>query len=258
MMRFADKKVLVAGGGSIGPGLGNGKAASLLYAREGARVLVVDRSGDAARETARLIADEGGNATAHAGDMTDPAAVARAVQIMADWGGIDVLHFNIGTSTRGGVTETDPEDWDAVFRINLGAAFHLCRAVLPVMQAQRKGAIVFISSVAAIRAGAYSYVSYEASKAALGRMARSIAAQYAAEGIRANVVLPGPIDTPHVNVVVAPDADPAELAANRAAMTPMRRQGTAWDVAHAAAFLASDDAGFITGVSLPVDGGISL
>lgn len=258
MMRFTGKTVLVAGGGSIGPGMGNGKAAALLYAREGGRVLVVDRDEAAAKETVSQIHSEGGLATAQVGDMTDAIQTISTAEIMLDWGGIDVLHFNIGTSVRGGVTETEPDDWDRVFRINLGAAYHLSRAVLPIMEAAGSGAIVYISSVAAIRAGPYSYVSYEASKAALDRMARSVAAEYAPKGIRANVVLPGPIDTPHVTAVVAPNADPVVLARQRAAMTPMGRQGTAWDVAHAAAFLASDDAGFITGVSLPVDGGLSL
>jgi NAD(P)-dependent dehydrogenase (short-subunit alcohol dehydrogenase family) len=190
------------------------------------------------------------------GDMTDPEAAAAAV---ADAGGpLDVLHFNIGTSVKGGVVETRPEDWARVFDINLGAAYHLARAALPGMEAAGKGALVFISSLAGLRAGPYSYVSYEASKAALQRMAQSIARQYAPKGIRANVVLPGPIDTPHVTAIVAPDADPQALAEARAALVPMGRQGTAWDVARAALFLASDDAAFITGVLLPVDGGMSL
>jgi NAD(P)-dependent dehydrogenase (short-subunit alcohol dehydrogenase family) len=255
-MRFRDKRVLVAGGGSIGPGLGNGKAAAILYAREGAEVLVVDRSLSAAAETVAEITAEGGTARPFMGDMTDPEAAAAAV---ADAGGpLDVLHFNIGTSVKGGVVETRPEDWARVFDINLGAAYHLARAALPGMEAAGKGALVFISSLAGLRAGPYSYVSYEASKAALQRMAQSIAREYAPKGIRANVVLPGPIDTPHVTAIVAPDADPQALAEARAALVPMGRQGTAWDVARAALFLASDDAAFITGVLLPVDGGMSL
>jgi NAD(P)-dependent dehydrogenase (short-subunit alcohol dehydrogenase family) len=257
-MRFQGKRVLVAGGGSIGPGMGNGKAAAILYAREGAEVLVVDRSGAAAVETVEAITGEGGVARAFEGDMTDAEAAIAAVAEACTNGPLDVLHFNIGTSVAGGVTDTSPEDWARVFDINLGAAYHLSRAALPGMEAAGKGSLIFISSLAGLRSGPYSYVSYEASKAALQRMAQSIAREYAPKGIRANVVLPGPIDTPHVTAVVAPDADPEALAKARAAMVPMGRQGTAWDVARAALFLASDDAAFITGVLLPVDGGMSL
>ena len=256
--RFAGKRVLVAGGGSIGPGIGNGKAAAILYAREGAEVLVVDRSGAAAEETVGMIAAEGGRAAAFEGDMTRAADAAGAVARMAEAGGLDVLHFNIGTSVKGGVTETSPEDWSRVFDINLGAAYHLTRAALPVMEAAGRGAIVYISSLAGIRSGPYSYVAYEASKAALQRMAQSVAREAAPKGIRANVVLPGPIDTPHVTAVVAPGADPAALNAARSALVPMGRQGTPWEVAEAALFLASDAASFVTGVLLPVDGGMSL
>jgi NAD(P)-dependent dehydrogenase (short-subunit alcohol dehydrogenase family) len=254
--RFAGRRVLVAGGGSVGPGMSNGRAAAILYAREGASVLVADRSGEAAEETVAQIAGEGGRAEAFEGDMTDPEAAKAAVAAAGP--SLDVLHFNIGTSVKGGVTETAPGDWARVFDVNLGAAFHLARAALPGMEAAGRGSLVFISSLAGLRAGPYSYVSYEASKAALQRMAQSIARDYAPRGIRANVVLPGPIDTPHVQAVVAPGADPAALASARAAMVPMGRQGTPWDVARAALFLASDEAAFITGVLLPVDGGMSL
>lgn len=253
--RFDGKHVLVAGGGSIGPGMGNGKAAAILYAREGAQVLVVDRSRQAALETVDMIAQEGGAARAFEGDMTDPDAASAAVSAA---GSLDVLHFNIGTSVRGGVVETAADEWARVFDVNLGAAYHLSRAALPVMEKAGGGALVFISSLAGLRAGPYSYVSYEASKAALQRMAQSIAREYAPRGIRANVVLPGPIDTPHVAAIVAPDADREALAKARASMVPMGRQGTAWDVARASLFLASQDAAFITGVLLPVDGGMSL
>lgn len=253
-MRFRGRRVLVAGGGSAGPGWGNGKAAAVLYAREGARVTVADRDEGAAGETVRLIREEGGEAETAVGDLTDEGDVARIVGA-EPW---DVLHANLGTSRRGGVVDTSPEDWDAVFRVNLAAPRMLARAALPAMIAAGSGALIFVSSVAAVRAGPYDYASYEASKAALERMARSIARRHAADGVRANVVRPGLIETPHVNVVVAPGEDPAALARTRAAMVPMGRQGTAWEVAHAALFLASDEAGFVTGAVLPVDGGGSL
>lgn len=256
--RFEGRRVLVAGGGSIGPGWGNGKAAAVLYADEGADVLVLDRNAAAAEETVDLIRDRGGRGEALAADLCREEDVGRTIAAMSAHGGLDVLHFNIGTSVKGGVADTSPEDWGRVFDINLTSAFLTTRAALPVMEAAGRGAIVYISSLAAIMAGPYSYASYEASKAALGRMAQSVAREYAPKGIRANVVLPGPIDTPHVRAVVAPGTDPEDLNRMRAAMVPMGRQGTAWDVAHAAAFLASDDAAFITGVLLPVDGGMSL
>ncbi len=256
--RFAGRVVLVAGGGSIGPGMGNGRAAAILYAREGARVLVCDRDRAAAEETCAQVSAEGGAAEPEVGDLTEDAAVSRAVARAEAWGGLDVLHHNLGTSTPGGAAETAPADWDRVMEVNLRSAFLLAQAALPGMRARGYGALVFVSSVAAVRAGPYAYAAYEASKAALERLARSIARAEAPHGIRANVVRPGPIDTPHVRAVVAPGADREELARARAAMVPLGRQGTPWDVARAALFLASDDAGFVTGAVLPVDGGMSL
>jgi NAD(P)-dependent dehydrogenase (short-subunit alcohol dehydrogenase family) len=256
--RFAGRRVLLAGGGSIGPGVGNGKAAAILYAREGAEVFVIDRNPDAAAETVSIIEAEGGRALAHTADLTRPEEAQGAVTRMLAGGGIDVLHYNLGTSVKGGVVETAPEDWTRVFDVNLNAAYHLSRAVLPAMEAEGKGALVYVSSLAGLRSGPYSYVAYEASKAALQRMAQSIARAYPEKGIRANVVLPGPIDTPHVTAIVAPDADPEELSAARARLVPMGRQGTPWEVAEVALFLASDAASFVTGVLLPVDGGMSL
>ena len=259
MGRVQDKRIAVIGAGSVGPGWGNGKAAAVLYAREGGRVLCVDRQHAAAEETAALIAAEGGVGEAFTGDMTASADIARLVERGdALWGGIDILHFNIGVSAQGGVIETATETWDRVLDVNLRSAAQLAQAVLPGMRARNSGAIVFISSLAATRASGYSYVSYEVSKAALCRLSASIAAENAPFGVRSNTILPGMIDTPHVTAFIGGDTDPEALAAARAARTPMGRQGTAWDVAEAALFLASDAAGYITGVDLPVDGGLGL
>jgi NAD(P)-dependent dehydrogenase (short-subunit alcohol dehydrogenase family) len=192
------------------------------------------------------------------GDMTDAEAAAAAVAEACGQRPLDVLHFNIGTSVEGRRCGHLARGLGARLR-------HQPRRGLPPgargpagMEAAGKAPSSSSPRLAGLRAGPYSYVSYEASKAALQRMAQSIAREYAPKGIRANVVLPGPIDTPHVTAVVAPDADPQALAEARAALVPMGRQGTAWDVARAALFLASDDAAFITGVLLPVDGGMSL
>ena len=259
LSRLGGKRAAVFGAGSIGPGWGNGKAAAVLFARHGARVLCVDREGAAARETVGIIVDEGGEAAAHAADVTDEAACEGAVAAAeAAFGGLDAVLYNVGISLRGGVADTEPADWDRVMDANLRGAFLVARAALPGMRARGSGAFVFVSSIAAVWSAPYAYASYEVSKAGLCRLSASIARAHAGEGIRSNAILPGPIDTPHVAAYVASGADPAALAAQRAAMVPMGRQGTAWDVAHAALYLASDEAGFVTGVDLRVDGGTAL
>lgn len=259
MTRLADKRVAVIGAGSVGPGWGNGKATAMRFAQEGARVLCVDREEQAAEETAALIRDAGGVAETLVTDVTQPHAGTQVMARMgALWGGIDILDYNVGISAPGGVLETRDADWQRVFEINLNAAMRLTRATLPAMREQGSGAYVFVSSLAAIRSGPYSYVSYEVSKMALLRFAKSVARENAPYGVRANAILPGVIETPHVTAYVDADTDPAELAARRAAMVPMGRQGTAWDVANAALYLASDEAGFVTGTELRVDGGMSI
>lgn len=259
MGRVAGKRVVVIGAGSVGPGWGNGKAAAVTYARQGARVLCVDCNQTAAEETASIIAGEGFEAQTCIGDMTQEGDVAAMLGAVQDaWGGLDVLHFNVGISAKGGVADQTLAGWNQVFATNLTAAMLVARAVLPGMKQQQSGALIFVSSLAAVMAAPYSYASYEASKAGLCRMSASIAKEYAPYGVRANTILPGLIDTPHVTHFIDPDTDPKVLAARRASMVPMGRQGTGWDIANAALFLASDEAGFITGVDLLVDGGMSL
>lgn len=253
--RMAGKRIIVIGAGSVGEGWGNGKAAAVLYAREGAQVMCVDRSLSAAAETVALITAEGGTAHTFAGEMTDPlTATAMAGAAKTQMGGLDVMHFNIGTSVKGGLEETGFDDWNKVFSVNLDAAFHATKACVPLMG--QGGALVYISSLAGLNNGPYRYIGYEASKAALQRFARSVAVEYAPRGIRANTVVPGMIDTPHVAAMIAPGHDMQAVRARRAAQVPLKRQGTAWDIAEAALFLASDAAGFITGVDLRVDGGM--
>ena len=258
MSRLAGKRAAVIGAGSVGPGWGNGKAAAVLFAREGAKVLCVDRDPAAAAATAGIIRDAGGEADVLATDVTDTDAGTRVMATMSSlWGGIDILDYNVGISQQGGVLETSDSDWNRVFEINLTGAMRLTRAVLPAMRAQKSGSLVYVSSLAAVYSAPYSYVSYEVSKMALVRLAKSVAHENAVHGIRANAILPGVIDTPHVTAFVDSETDPKELSARRAAMVPMGRQGTAWDVAHAALFLASDEAGYVTGVDLRVDGGLT-
>jgi NAD(P)-dependent dehydrogenase (short-subunit alcohol dehydrogenase family) len=256
--RVSGKRIAVVGAGSIGEGWGNGKAAAVLYAREGGRVLCIDRDADAAQQTVNLIRSEGGEAYVFVADMTAPKSASGAMaEAQQQLGGLDILHFNLGISSRGGISDTHFEDWRKVFSVNLDAAFHVTQAALPLLE-RGGGSIIFISTLAALLNGPYPYIAYEVSKAALCRMAKSIAVEYAARGVRVNTVLPGMIDTPHAQAFVAAGMDAATLRANRAAQVPMKRQGTPFDVAEAALFLASDAAGFITGAELCVDGGMGL
>ena len=257
MGRMDGKTVLVFGAGSVGEGWGNGKAAAVLYAREGARIACADIDRAAAAATAEVIADEGGEALTLAADVTDSGSIAAAVAAVRErWGRIDVLHNNVGINAPGGAAEATEESWRRVMDVNLTSVFLTCRAVLPVMEAQGKGAIVNIASLAAIRWTGYPYVSYYASKAGVCHLTRAIAVEYAARGVRANTILPGIIDTPHIYSQIAGFYDDVEeMRARRAAVVPMKRQGEAWDIAWASLFLASDEAKFITGIELPVDGG---
>jgi NAD(P)-dependent dehydrogenase (short-subunit alcohol dehydrogenase family) len=258
-VRLQGRTVLVYGAGSAGPGWSNGKAAAVLYAREGAHVVAVDLNPEAAAETASVIAAEGGSAIALTGDITKEADIAATVaRSLEAFGRIDVLHNNVGITDMGALETLTEAQWHRVMDVNLTGVFLACKAVVPVMVRQGKGAIVNISSVAATVVNRYPYFSYYASKAGLNHFTRALAVQYAQQGIRANVIMPGVMDTPLVRQQIAGQyASETEMLARRAAMPPMGRQGDAWDVARAAVFLASDEAGYITGVCLPVDGGLS-
>ena len=258
-MKLTGRVALVFGAGSSGPGWGNGKAAAVQYAREGARVVAIDINPAAAAETAGIIAAEGNQAVAMGCDITKSAEVAALVEdVAARFGAIDILHNNVGITDMGDLESISEERWKRVMDINLTGVFLTCRQVIPVMQRQKRGAIVNISSIAGAVINKYPYFSYFASKAGLNHFTRALAVQYARDGIRANVIMPGLLDTPMVHAQVAGQYDDvAKMVAARDALSPTGKMGTAWDVAKAAVFLASDDAAYINGVCLPVDGGLS-
>jgi NAD(P)-dependent dehydrogenase (short-subunit alcohol dehydrogenase family) len=257
------KAIIVTGAGSSGPGLGNGKAASILYAREGGRVLLVDRVADAAEETRRLVEGElgAGTCAVFAGDVTSSEGCRAMAQACLDaFGSIDVLHNNVGITIPGGPVELAEADYDRVMAVNARSIFLACKHVLPHMERQRRGAIVNIASINAVRSLPAVAMAYAASKGAVIAMTREIAIQYADRGIRANAVLPGLMDTPMVKgqLTAAYGGDVAAMLKRRAALVPMQRQGDAWDVAHAALYLASDEARYVTATTLTVDGGITM
>ncbi len=257
--RLEGKVALVMGAGSSGPGWGNGKATAVLMAREGATVIAADLVPEAAEETAAIIRSEGHEAMAAACDVTKSDEIARLVaSVLARFGRIDILHNNVGIAVMGGPVELDEAEWDRVMAVNLKSVFLSCKHVIPVMLRQGKGAIINVSSLAAIRY-LYPYASYYASKAAVNQLTVGLALQYARHGIRVNAIMPGLIDTPMIYRQISsayPSVEAMVEARNR--ICPMGRMGTAWDVAKAAVFLASDDAAYITGHCLPVDGGLSL
>lgn len=257
--RMQGKTALVFGAGSSGPGWSNGRAAAALYAREGAQVFAVDLRADSAEETCRIITAEGGRCTALTADVTDSEQILAVVAAMrAQAGRIDVLHNNVGITEMGDPVQASEESWHRVIDTNLTGVFLTCKHVLPVMLAQGGGSIVNISSLASIQVNTYPYTSYYAAKAGLNHLTRAMAVRYAPDNIRVNAVLPGVMDTPLIYTQIAGQfEDVEEMRRRRNAASPMGRMGDAWDVAHAALFLASDEARYITGVCLPVDGGKS-
>jgi NAD(P)-dependent dehydrogenase (short-subunit alcohol dehydrogenase family) len=264
-MRLADRIAIIVGAGQgPGEGLGNGRASALLYAREGAKVLAVDIDLKSAQETAALVTEDGGVCIAFEADVTKEATLKAAVdEAVKRWGRVDILHNNVGLSLAGGDAsplEITEAAFDKITAINLRGTVMACKHTLPVMRAQRSGAIINISSIAAWATN-YPTVAYKATKAAMIAYTQQIATQNAEFGIRCNVILPGLIDTPMAvdTRARASGRSRAEVAAERDARVPLRgKMGTAWDVANAALFLASDEANFITGVALLVDGGGAL
>lgn len=262
--RVAGKVAVVIGAGQTpGQTVGNGRATAVLLAREGAKVLSVDRDLGSAEDTAAQIVDEGGEAVAARADVTDEPELAAAIAAArVRWGRVDVLHNNVGISIAGGDAPIDTIEADAFDRItavNLRGMVLACKHVIPVMREQGGGVIISISSLAAVIN--YPYVAYRTSKAGVVTLTEHIAITQAQYGIRANAILPGLMDTPMAieNRVGRGGATREQVVSERNSHVPLgNRMGTAWDVAHAALFLASDEAAFITGAALPVDGGQRL
>ena len=263
-MRLVGKTAIVIGAGqSPGEGMGNGRATVLRFAQEGAKIMPVDRDLRSAEETAAMVKQGDGECIAFEADVTKEATLAAAVAAAEKrWGRIDILHYNVGVSIAGGdapLLDFTEDAFDRISAINLRGAIMACKHVVPIMRRQRAGVITMISSLAALEN--YPFVAYKATKAAMIAFVKQVAIQNAEFGIRANVILPGLIDTPMAVDTRArvSGKSRAQVAAERDARVPLRRKmGTAWDVANAALFLASDEANFITGVELLVDGGGAL
>lgn len=258
--RMKDKRVLVTGAGSSGAGWGNGKAAAVLYAREGARVFATDLRLEAAQETCDLIRAEGGICEVLAGNVAlNDDCAAMVAGCVAAFGGIDVLHNNVGIAETGGPVEASEESWNRVIAVNQTSVFLMCKHALPHMAAQQSGAIVNVASIAALRWIGFPYAAYSASKAAVVALTRNIALQYADQGIRANCVLPGLMNTPMIRapLVESYGGNLDAMIETRDRASPTGRMGDAWDTAYAALFLASDEARYINAVELVVDGGLT-
>jgi NAD(P)-dependent dehydrogenase (short-subunit alcohol dehydrogenase family) len=260
-MRLEGKVAVIIGAGqSPGEGMGNGRATAIRFAQEGARVLAVDRDIESAQKTAGLVTLEGAECIPFEADVTKEATLADAIAFARkEWGHIDILHNNVGVSIAGGdkpLLDLTEDAFDRISAINLRGTIMACKHVIPVMRAQNSGVIINISSIASWVD--YPLVAYKATKAAMIAFTQQLALQNAAYGIRANVILPGLMNTPMaIEARVQSTGTPREkIVSERDAQVPLRgKMGTAWDVANAALFLASDEANFITGVALPVDGG---
>lgn len=260
--RFEGKVAVVTGAGCVGPGWGNGRAIAFGLAAEGATVIGLDRNPESMTETAERIAAEGGHFEAGVLDVTDHAAIARTVaDIATRHGRIDVLVNNVGGSAAGGPVEMAEEVWDLQIDTNLKSVFLMLKHVLPVMERQGGGAVVNLASTSGIRWTGAAQVGYAAAKAGVIQLSRVVAVQYAAKGIRVNTVVPGQMHTPMVEVRLAGQragGDVEALVKQRLARIPMGFAGDGRDTAAAVLFLASDEARFVTGTELVVDGGMSV
>ena len=251
--RLQGKRAIVTGAGSRAPGIGNGRAAAILFAREGARVLLVDRDEDAAAATREMIRADGNDAEILAADVASEEDCRAMVAAAVDrWGGLDVLHNNVGIGSRGTVEQISAAEWDDVMRVNVTSMMLAAKAAVPAMRASGGGAIVNVSSIAALRPRGLT--AYSVSKGAVATLTRALAVDHGADGIRANCIMPGPVYTPMVYAA----GMPPELRERRRNASLLKIEGEGWDIGWAAVFLASDEARYVTGVILPVDGGVTV
>lgn len=261
MFRLNGKVALVTGCGTLGSGWGNGKAIAAVLARQGASVYGCDLNLDAAQQSEKVIRDEGGQIQVQQCDVTDSGQVATLVKACLDrYGRIDILVNNVGRSEPGDPVSLSEQDWNDQLHVNLTSSFLCCKHVIPLMQAAGGGSIINISSIAGLRYAGKPQVGYAAAKAALMQMTATTAVIYAKDGIRLNSVVPGLMFTPLVERLADKYAggDFEGFVSHRHQQVPTGKMGSSWDVAHAVAFLASDESQYITGQQLVVDGGITL
>jgi len=252
MGRMLGKVAIVTGAASRGEGIGNGAATAMLFAREGAKVVLVNRLAERAEALADTIRSEGGDASVFAGDITQAdAAEAMAAFAVERYGRLDVLHNNVGIGSAGTPETLELADWNNVFQSNLTSTLMCCKACLPRMKAGGGGSIINVSSTAGAMglSGTPGAVAYATTKAGLHGFTLSVAADYAVHGIRANCLIVGTVHTPMVARLGEAGRERRRLA------VPLQTEGTGWDVAYAAVYLASDESRWVTGVMLPVDGG---
>ena len=253
---LAGKVAIISGGGAVGDGIGNGRAAAILLARAGTKVLVTDLDLGLAERTVEMIRAEGGTAAAHAGDVTDEADCRRIVEAAIDhWGRLDFLDNNVGIGSRGTVVDEKPEQYRRVMQVNVESMFLLSKYAIPAMiKTAKAGAIVNISSISALRPRGLT--TYTVSKAAVIGLTQAMAVDHGRDNIRVNCICPGPMYTP---MVYAHGNGMSEAArAQRANASLLKIEGTGWDVGQAVKFLLSSYARYITGQVLVVDGGVTL
>jgi len=260
--RLAGKVAIITGAGSVGPGWGNGRATAIRFAEEGAKIFAVDRDAERLRETVDRVKGVGGAIATHLCDVTRSGDIAAMVDAcVKTYGRIDVLVNNVGGSAAGGPVEMSEETWDAQVDFNLKSVFLGCKYVLPVMEKQGGGAIVNIASTSGIRFTGSPQVGYASTKAGVIQLSRVVAVQYAPKGIRVNTVVPGQLHTPMVEARLARQragGDVKALLAQRQKRIPLGVEGDGRDTANAALFLASDEARFVTGTEIVVDGGMTV